>query len=154
MPNNTRRQVLASAGVLLSVGVVTGDTTSQGHPKSTSRTSLSNKGDSQFAQQTSAVEAVATDLEVPWGTDFAPDGTFYFTERTGRVNRLSSDGVEILAEIDDTNVVGEGGCSDSRSIRSSRPRRPCISSKRTKTVVFHSVYCATVSLTANSNAKP
>ncbi|SIR81507.1 Glucose/arabinose dehydrogenase, beta-propeller fold [Haladaptatus litoreus] len=107
MPHSTRRKVLASTGVLLSVGVVTGDTTSGADPETTS--SPIRELDGRVAQQNSAVEAVATDLEVPWGTDFAPDGTLYFTERTGRVNRLGSDGVELLAEIDDTNVVGEGG---------------------------------------------
>ncbi len=112
MPSSTRRQLLASTGVLLSVGVVTGNTTSGAHHESSvhaSRTDSLQEMDERAAQQDSAVETVATVLEIPWGTDFLPDATLYFTERSGRVNRLDSDGVEFLAEIDDTNAVGEGG---------------------------------------------
>ncbi len=109
MSPSTRRTVLASAGVLLSGGVVTGDIASDVQSEPSSPASRPHEIDGQATAQESSVETVATDLEVPWGTDFAPDGTLYFTERPGRVSRLGSDGVEQLAELDDTKAVGEGG---------------------------------------------
>jgi len=61
------------------------------------------------AAQTAEVETVASNLEVPWGAEFAPDGTLYFTERPGRLHRLRGGSVERLATLEDTAVVGEGG---------------------------------------------
>ncbi len=157
MPPSTRRQVLASAGVLLSVGVVTGNTTSGAHHESSaraSRTASPLEVDGRPAQQNSTVETVATDLEIPWGTDFAPDGTLYFTERPGRVNRLgptaSNSLPKSMTRTRSTRVV----YSDSRCTPISRPRRTSTFSRPTRTAAFHSASSATASRTANSNAKP
>ncbi|WP_227357004.1 PQQ-dependent sugar dehydrogenase [Haladaptatus salinisoli] len=110
MAPSTRRRVLASAGALLSVGVAGGDTASEdARSEPLSDASRPNAPRNRTSARESQVETVAANLEVPWGTDVSSDGTLYFTERPGRVNRLGSDGVELLAEIDDTHAVGEGG---------------------------------------------
>ncbi|WP_101297070.1 PQQ-dependent sugar dehydrogenase [Halegenticoccus soli] len=58
----------------------------------------------------SQVETLASGLEIPWGAEFSPDGTLYFTERPGRVNRLRPGRSAVtLAELPDTHAVGEGG---------------------------------------------
>ncbi|MFB6303855.1 MAG: sorbosone dehydrogenase family protein [Haloferacaceae archaeon] len=54
-----------------------------------------------------AVEAYATDLEVPWGAAFR-DGTLYLTERPGRIVRVEDGAAETVREVD-VRAVGEGG---------------------------------------------
>ncbi|WP_227376912.1 PQQ-dependent sugar dehydrogenase [Haladaptatus halobius] len=126
MPPSTRRQVLASAGALLSVGVAGGDTASRdSHPEPLSDAPRPDDLRNRFLARESPVETVATNLEVPWGTDVSSDGTLYFTERPGRVNRLGSNGVELLAEIDDTYAVGEGGLLG-LALHPNFPATPCL----------------------------
>ncbi|WP_251341806.1 PQQ-dependent sugar dehydrogenase [Haloplanus halophilus] len=55
-----------------------------------------------------AVETLATDLEVPWGTAFR-DGTLYLTERPGRIVRLVDGAVEPVVEDVPVKAAGEGG---------------------------------------------
>jgi len=57
-------------------------------------------------------EVVATQLVVPWGIAFTPDGRIFVTERHGRVRVIDDDGLQPVPEIDLTSEVyevGEGG---------------------------------------------
>ena len=58
-----------------------------------------------------AAEIVASNLEVPWGLDFTPDGDALVSEReTGRVLRIRAGQAPVeVARIDDAVAVGEGG---------------------------------------------
>lgn len=55
-------------------------------------------------------EAIASDLEVPWALDEAPDGTMFLTERPGRVRAIVDGELrpEPVGEVD-VAAVGEGG---------------------------------------------
>ncbi|WP_135824643.1 PQQ-dependent sugar dehydrogenase [Halorussus ruber] len=58
------------------------------------------------------IQTVTMELEVPWGTAFAPDGDLYLTERPGRVQRVVSESnrQELVADLTDTVAArGEGG---------------------------------------------
>ncbi|MFP4628948.1 MAG: PQQ-dependent sugar dehydrogenase [Halobacteriales archaeon] len=57
------------------------------------------------------VETVLEDLSIPWDLSFAPDGSLYLTERTGRVRRHVDGELETVVEPDDlvpTGVAKEG----------------------------------------------
>ena len=57
------------------------------------------------------VQVVATNLEVPWGLAFAPDGRLFVTERPGRV-RIVENGRLLSTPaltLDDVYAVGEAG---------------------------------------------
>lgn len=45
------------------------------------------------------LETLAQGLDTPWAIDFLPDGTLIFTERPGRVNILTDNGVKQIASI-------------------------------------------------------
>ncbi|TQN32555.1 glucose/arabinose dehydrogenase [Haloactinospora alba] len=55
--------------------------------------------------------AVASDLEVPWGMDFLPDGSALVTERdSGRVLRVTPEGdTREVGAVTDAEARGEGG---------------------------------------------
>jgi len=57
------------------------------------------------------VQVIATNLEVPWGLAFTPDGRLFFTERTGRVRVFQ--GGRVLPEpalvLTDIAATGEAG---------------------------------------------
>lgn len=56
-----------------------------------------------------SVATVLGGLDHPWEVAFAPDGTLFFTERTGTVNAVV-DGTRVtLEDVDDVLVGGEGG---------------------------------------------
>ena len=57
-----------------------------------------------------ALETVATGLEVPWELAFLPDGDLLLTERPGRLVRLGPDGTERWAvPVPGVRARGEGG---------------------------------------------
>ncbi len=65
----------------------------------------------QFYRQpgeTSDVELVAQDLEVPWAVDQLPDGRIIFTERTGNIDVVDDGKVKTIGKID-IDQSGEGG---------------------------------------------
>ncbi len=49
------------------------------------------------------VETIVEGLEIPWDLSFAPDGTLYLTERTGRLSRIVDGEREVVLEPE--NVV-------------------------------------------------
>lgn len=56
-----------------------------------------------------AVETVATNLEVPWGMAFAPDGRLFFTERPARVRILAGGQLFTALTLNDVYAQGEAG---------------------------------------------
>lgn len=61
----------------------------------------------QTSEKPSAISVVATDLQVPWGIAFLPDGDLLVTERPGRVVRVGSD--TKTYPVDGVRHAGEGG---------------------------------------------
>lgn len=55
-------------------------------------------------------EVLASNLEIPWSLEFAPDNRLFFTERVGRVNVLENGAVYTLLTLYQDNIPpGEGG---------------------------------------------
>lgn len=69
--------------------------------------------DTDFSSKGFRLEVVASGLDTPWAMAFAPDGRLFFTERTGVVRVVGSDGKlreEPLSKIDGSRETGgEGG---------------------------------------------
>src|SRR5690349_481751 len=57
------------------------------------------------------VDAVVTNLEIPWSMAFAPDGRLFVTERPGRVRiiDITRRTSELALSIDDVYAEGEAG---------------------------------------------
>ncbi len=57
------------------------------------------------------VEVVASHLNIPWSIAFAPDGRIFFTERTGSVRVIETNGTLLIEPAANINVAraGEGG---------------------------------------------
>lgn len=63
-------------------------------------------------QESSGVEVIAQNLEIPWALDFLPDGGVIFTERPGRVRIIDKDGKllpEPILTVEEVKHIGEGG---------------------------------------------
>lgn len=75
---------LLAAQILMSSALVAGE-----NPDPTSVRTLPPSSDLVAGYR---VEIVASDLRVPWGMAFLPDGSLLFTEREGTVRRLAPDG--------------------------------------------------------------
>ncbi|MCC5867506.1 MAG: PQQ-dependent sugar dehydrogenase [Gammaproteobacteria bacterium] len=59
------------------------------------------------------VSRIAGGLEHPWAVAFLPDGGFLVTERPGRLNRISADGMRTrIGGVPDVAVAGQGGLLD------------------------------------------
>ncbi|HHU11657.1 MAG TPA: PQQ-dependent sugar dehydrogenase [Clostridiaceae bacterium] len=54
-------------------------------------------------------EVLADGLDHPWGLAMLPDGSLLFTERYGRLSRLTADGIFEVATIPNVRARGEGG---------------------------------------------
>ena len=66
----------------------------------------------EITQEQSQLSVVATDLQVPWGLAFLPDGSMLFTERPGRVRFIDVNHnliSEPIMTFSDVNATGEGG---------------------------------------------
>ncbi len=66
----------------------------------------------EITQEQSQISVVATDLEIPWGIAFLPDGSMLFTERPGRVRFIDANHnlvSEPVMTFSDINPIGEGG---------------------------------------------
>ena len=55
------------------------------------------------------LEAVVTNIEIPWSIAFSPEGEMYFTEREGRLSVLKGDEVKILHEFEVEAGKGDEG---------------------------------------------
>ncbi len=64
---------------------------------------------SQTPNETSSVEVVADNLDIPWAIAFLPNKDFLFTERTGKLKLYSKGKISTIQEIKDVKVYGEGG---------------------------------------------
>ncbi len=54
------------------------------------------------------MKLLAENLEVPWDIAFLPNGEFLITERMGTIRKIGKSN-EVIASINDTEPVGEGG---------------------------------------------
>lgn len=60
-----------------------------------------------------SLEAINTDIQMPWGMVWLPDGDMLVTERTGNLHRLSNGRVgDPVAGLPDIHVNGQGGLLD------------------------------------------
>ncbi len=59
------------------------------------------------------VSKVAGGLEHPWSVAFMPDGSFLVTERPGRLNRITAEGIRTrISGVPEVAVAGQGGLLD------------------------------------------
>ena len=63
---------------------------------------------SKIEQKGFEIETLANNLDTPWAIDFLPDGNVIFTERYGRVSILENEKVNVVANLDVSEVSESG----------------------------------------------
>lgn len=90
--------VLAGLGVYVATNRLQNSPISSLEPKKAIKPNSSNKNNER-------TEVITTNLEVVWGIAFLPDGTMLFTERSGRVRMIDTNGNLQTRPIAQINVV-------------------------------------------------
>lgn len=102
-------QVTSVVGIGLAGCMGNGENTDAGATTDTTDTETETGTETGTGSQSVMVESVVENLEVPWGVS-QRDGTFYLTERPGRVVRVANGESTIVADFtESTQTGGEGG---------------------------------------------
>lgn len=105
----TRRAFLTTAGVVGVIGLA--GCSGAGGPGTPTTREPTGTVTTPSTADGFRIDAVATNLEVPWDLAFAGRKTLYYTERPGRIGRLDLETgtVTTLATLADTAATGESG---------------------------------------------
>ncbi len=80
--------------------------------QNTSTPEVNNASDVPQNNDAEKVKVVAQNLDTPWAIAFSPNGSFFITERPGRVRRVEMHGIlqdKPVASLSNVKEIGEGG---------------------------------------------